>query len=382
MNRLRRLRDDESGMTFVFVGLGFMAFLAATMLAIDVGMLFTARAQAQNSADAGALGGAVALVFNDYNDRSPDGPAVQSALAAATANPVMGANVSVGPADVEFLNDAAGQPNRVRVTVYRRADRGNPVATQMARYFGIDTADIAATATAEAAPANAMSCVKPFTIPDRWIEGQDPPWDADDTFDVVDNRGRPLANPDIYIPADQPGYTGYNSERDRGTQITIKASNGNNIYPSFYFPYAIEGSSGADDYQWNIANCNQTIMGWGDLLTAEPGNMVGPTQFGVDELIAQDPTAYWDAVGHRAVSSMNPSPRIVAIPVFDPIYYDTGKQNGRNADLKVANYIGIFIEGMQGGDVIARITPISGLIRGGAGPAPQGAFPRAIILVQ
>src|SRR3990172_862485 len=129
MNRLRRLRDDESGMTFVFVGLGFMAFLAATMLAIDVGMLFTARAQAQNSADAGALGGAVALVFNDYNDRSPDRPAVQRALAAATANPVMGANVSVGPADLEFLNDAAGQPNRVRVTVYRRRRRRNPLAT-------------------------------------------------------------------------------------------------------------------------------------------------------------------------------------------------------------------------------------------------------------
>ena len=57
MNPLRRLRDDERGMMFVFVGLGFLAFLAATMLAVDVGMLMTARAQAQNSADAGALGG-------------------------------------------------------------------------------------------------------------------------------------------------------------------------------------------------------------------------------------------------------------------------------------------------------------------------------------
>ena len=47
MRRIEKLRRDETGMTFVFVGLGFMAFLAASMLAIDVGMLMTARSQAQ-----------------------------------------------------------------------------------------------------------------------------------------------------------------------------------------------------------------------------------------------------------------------------------------------------------------------------------------------
>ena len=53
-----------------------MGFLAATTLAIDVGMFMTARSQAQNAADAGALAGAVALAFNDYNDRTTTGPAV------------------------------------------------------------------------------------------------------------------------------------------------------------------------------------------------------------------------------------------------------------------------------------------------------------------
>jgi hypothetical protein len=37
-DRLRRLARNESGMTYVFIGLGFMAFLSASMLAIDVGM--------------------------------------------------------------------------------------------------------------------------------------------------------------------------------------------------------------------------------------------------------------------------------------------------------------------------------------------------------
>ena len=59
MTRLRKTARDESGFSLVFVGLGCMAFVAASMLAIDVGMLMTARSQAQNSADAGALAGAI-----------------------------------------------------------------------------------------------------------------------------------------------------------------------------------------------------------------------------------------------------------------------------------------------------------------------------------
>src|SRR3990172_6666755 len=162
MDRITRLRRDQSGMSLVFVGLGMMAMLSASMLAIDVGMLMTARSQAQNSADAGALAGATALVYDSFTDHSAGGPAVTSAVAAATANQVMGGNVAVGPADVEFLYGPNGQMNRVRVTVYRRADHGNPLSTLVARAFGVSTADIAATATAEAAPANALTRVKPF----------------------------------------------------------------------------------------------------------------------------------------------------------------------------------------------------------------------------
>jgi Flp pilus assembly protein TadG len=60
-------------MTYVFIGLSMMAFVSASMLAIDVGMLMTARSQAQNSADAGALAGATALLYDSYTDRSAGG---------------------------------------------------------------------------------------------------------------------------------------------------------------------------------------------------------------------------------------------------------------------------------------------------------------------
>ena len=379
---LNRLYRDERGMSFVFVGVGFMAFLAATTLAIDVGMFMTARAQSQNSADAGALAGAVALYYDDYDNRSAGGPAVQNALTASRGNLVIGQQVDVQPGDVTFPLGPTGLDNRVKVRVHRTDERGNPLLTLMGQVFDIDQADVWAEATAEASQANAMTCVKPFTIPDKWIEGQTPPWDENDTFDMVDNKGDPLPNPDIFIPADQPGYTGYSPHADRGRELMIRAGTGNNITPSFYFSYAIGGYSGASEYEWNIANCNTTMMGWGDLLLAEPGNMVGPTSHGIDDLIARDPSAYWDTTLNRVVSTMNPSPRVAAIPLYDPIYYDTGKRNGREADLKVANYMGFFITGRSGNNVYGRITPISGLISGTGGPAPANAFPVAIRLVE
>jgi hypothetical protein len=379
---LNRLHRDERGMSLVFVGVGFMAFLAATTLAIDVGMFATARSQAQNSADSGALAGAVALYFDDYDNRSTNGPAKQNAMVAARENQVIGAQVSVTPPDVTFPLGPTGLNNRVKVRVFRNDERGNPVGTLMGQYFGVTDVNIQAEATAEASPANAMTCVKPFTIPDKWIERQTPPWDPSDTFETHDVHGNPLANPDVYIPADQPGYTGYNAERDRGVELMIRAGTGNDIMPSFYFSYAIGGISGGSEYRWNIAHCNTTMMGWGDLLLMEPGNMVGPTIDGIDDLLAIDPDARWDTTYNKAVSTTSPSPRVVAIPLYDPNYYETGKLNGRNADLKVANYLGFFITGRSGNNVYGRITPISGLVKGNGGPAPTGAFPKAIRLVE
>jgi Flp pilus assembly protein TadG len=387
MQRIHRLRRDERGMSYVFVGLGMMAFLSASMLAIDVGMLMTARNQAQNSADAAALAGATALVFDSFSDRSATGPAVTSALNAGLGNRVMGTQVSVLPEDVTFPVDPFGEANRVQVTVYRTGARGNPLSTLIARYFGMDTADIAATATAEASRASGMTCVKPFTIPDKWREMQNPPWDGNDTYDAFNNRGEPLANPDIYIPADRPGYTGYNQESNRGQELVIRAGTGENITVSFYYSLAIGGLvgglTGADAYRWNIANCNQTVMHWGDMMTQEPGNVVGPTIQGIEELIARDPGAYWDLATNRVANSAyggQQSPRVFPIPLYDPPYYDEGKRNGRMADLKVANWIGFFADHVSGNQIYGRIIPIAG-IRDGS-PTPEGLSIRAIRLVQ
>jgi len=377
LKRLDHLRRDERGMSFLFIGLGFMSFMAATTLAIDVGLIVTARTQAQVSADAGALAGAVALVYHSYTDRSPGGPAVQSAVNAARSNTVVRQTASVGTGDVTFPNDPTGQPTRVRVQVYRNADRGNPLAMLISPMFGVPSANITAVATAEAAATNAAKCVLPFAIPDKWIERQTPAWDVDDTFDAFPHGS---ALPDIYKGADQPDATGYRIGVDVGTLLTLKAGTGNNIGPSLYFALALPGNTGAADYEWSIPNCNTSVMHWNDRLIQEPGNMVGPTIHGVQDLIAQDPTAYWN--GTKVVSTKNPSPRVKLVPLFDPYFWNVGKENGRNADLKVANFLGFFVDSVQGNDIKGRIVPASALLDSAAGPAPVNSFTRAIRLVE
>jgi len=399
--RLQRLGREEDGFSLVFVGLGFMGFLAVSMLAIDVGMLMTARNQAQNSADAGALAGATALAFDSWTDRSATGPAVTYAISGSQANEVMGAAVAITPADVEFPNDpVTGEPSRVKVTVRRTAATGNPVSTLIAQYFGISTADISATATAEASNANAMTCVKPFTIPDKWQENQTGPWDSTDSFDRWKKQGGNMllvSSPDVYEPqflpsgctgngcSPNPNYTGYNTEANRGAQLVLRASTGTNIKPSFYFSLAMTDDTGGQDYRWNIANCNHSIYHVGDPLVQEPGDKAGPTIQGIEDLIARDPGAYWDTATNTVKNSAFPerkSPRIFPIPLYDPDYYDYGHQTGRVASLLTANWIGYFVERIEGSsDIYGRIIPIAG-IRDKTWVGGTSAMPKAIRLVQ
>jgi hypothetical protein len=389
LTRVRKFASDESGFSLVFVGLGFMGFVAASMLAIDVGMLMSARSQAQNSADAGALAGAKSIAFDDWDDRTPTGPAVVNAKGTAKANLIQSGVPTVDDADVVFPNDPAGEPNRVQVTVHRT------VNTMIAKYFGIETANINAVATAEASPANAMTCVKPFTIPDRWIENNPTTkeWVSSDDFSRYDKKGNLLSPADAYepqyLPPDNkianPKYSGYNAEKFRGEKLVLRASNGTKIQSSFYFSLAMTDDTGGDDYEWNIANCNHKIYHWNDPLIQEPGAKEGPTVQGIVELIAKDPDAVWDDSTDTVKNSKygdNQSPRIFPIPLYDPDYYDYGHQTGRVASLRTANWIGFFVEYVgSGSEIHGRIIPIGG-IRDKTMTGGTANMPKALRLVQ
>jgi hypothetical protein len=369
-------------MALVFVGLGFMGFFAATTLAIDIGMFMTARTQAQSAADAGALAGATALVFNSYTDRSPGGPVVQSAVNAARANGVMGGTPDdiesmVTPADVTFPVGPNGVANRVQVMVHRTGDRSNPIPTLVGAIFEVPWVSLRATATAEASPANGMTCVKPFLIPDKWTE-------LGGTLGF--NNGV-----DRYVPArdadgnDRDDYTGYTVANDVGSLIVLRAGTGDQVNPGVYWSWKMPGDTGGNFYRDNIANCNQSVITWDTQVVQEPGNMSGPTIQGLRELYAKDPNAYWDADCKCVKGSAftGQSPRVFPIPLYDPQHYADGMATGRGASFKVANFLGFFLEGpISNNSASGRITTIIGTVTSSAGPAPAAAFPQAIRLVQ
>jgi hypothetical protein len=71
------------------------------------------------------------------------------------------------------------------------------------------------------------------------------------------------------------------------------------------------------------------------------------------------------------------------VPLYNPVLYAQGQQSGKSQpQLQVVNYLGFFIESVDGaGQVTRRITPILGRITSQGGIA-SGAFARALMLVQ
>ena len=85
----------------------------------------------------------------------------------------------------------------------------------------------------------------------------------------------------------------------------------------------------------------------GDKLQTEPGNKVGPTRTGVNELISDDSGAYWDTASKSIKGSRfkDPlaSPRVALIPFFDPLQ---PPYSGRNY-LIVHQLGAVFIESID-----------------------------------
>src|SRR5687767_5133636 len=102
----RSTHDGERGAILVHVAMALITLMAFSTFVMDYGVFWLGRRQAQNAADAGALAGAIALAYDDFDDRSDTGPAKESAYAATQSNGVFGQVPSVvvaGPgSDITF----------------------------------------------------------------------------------------------------------------------------------------------------------------------------------------------------------------------------------------------------------------------------------------
>ncbi len=395
---------SERGAILVHVAVALLGLIGFSTFVVDYGVLWTARRQAQNAADSAAMAAAVSLGFVDATNQAL---ARSAALNAAAVNPIWGAAPDITAADITFPVCPVGAPGAgtntcVRVDVFRNQRAGgNPLPMIFGSLVGVADQGVRATATAEVIYGNATNCVKPFAIPDKWIEMQTPAWDPNDRFQRYvqngNNRGALLANPDVYVaPSTGNNGSGFDVTANYGLELTIKDGNPNQaIQPGWYYPVVInplEGPGG-NNYRENIASCDPTVIDVGDVLTMEPGNMIGPTVQGIEALIALDRDARWgalpDAPGEYGVvggcmASGTPcalSPRVVAVPVFNPDIWDSGPSNGRST-VTVTRVVGMFIDRMSGNDVIGRLMPYPSAPYGGTGGVPGAAFVVSVILVR
>jgi hypothetical protein len=221
---------------------------------------------------------------------------------------------------------------------------------------------VATNATAQ----NAI-CLKPWTIPDKWIDRHDDPNDDGSTFETVDSHGNALDDPDVYFPPTSLDYTGYTVPNDRGHLVTLKIGDPHDGMKSGWL-YAIDigtAGGGGNAYRTAIATCQDTAVHSGDSLQPLSGNLSGPTVQGVADLINLDPDAKWDPKD-GVINSCAPSPscgsvspRLVAIAVFDPEAFERSLINSGQPWLLITNFIGVFIDGVVGGKVTGYITPIT-----------------------
>jgi len=415
MNFSERLKS-ENGVVLVFTAIAIIVLIGFLTFVVDYGILWVSRGEAQTSADAGALAGAIARAFDDTSATPAAGGVVeQSAQAAALQNSVWYASAGQQISSVSWTCPAT-QPagvRCVRVDVFRNGQQGSSILPLVfGPVIGVNAHGVRATATARVAFGNAVNCMRPFSVADRWYNLRPP----SDEFNRWDSTGNQLAGAvDWYEPpgtttgadgSTLPTGSGYTVPADVGAPVVLKGGNNPNagnigpVYPGWFLPIRLPDgaggyTSGASDFRDAIKLCIGNPVAIGDYLPTESGAMVGPTSQGVetdgDSLINQDASATWDTGTNSVANSCAPgcagfSPRIVPISVFDfdefvyrheandwthewipgapgvPGHVGPGPfscpEGGKC--IRVSNIIGFFVESMTGNDVTGRVLTYPG----------------------
>jgi hypothetical protein len=396
-----RLVRQERGAVLIQVAVGLVALLGFSALAVDYGILWVAREQAQSAADAGAIAAATTLAFDQMS--------ILFLAPATSAGQTFGGSIPVwdkpGAVEVTFCQNAA-DPTCARVpvmpepqvrsaysavvSVYRDNAHSNALPTYFAALFGVTAQEVRAQATATAVPANIATCVWPLAIPDNWQPLAAPV--ADDFAnahcggDVTDLRCQPFQkyNPPVN-PADTYVRPSTSSRDFTPTGYALALANPMAVsgIPTQYlnpqrfwellqpdattglWQPARRGAAAAvqigGDFAGSLTACNTTPVHIGDVLplVATPPEWSDVTT-AASRLIGEDGGASWDDANARITGSCAASggcgavsPRLVLLPMFDPDAYDQTRMGSADCSagggtptpcIKVVNFIGMFLD--------------------------------------
>jgi hypothetical protein len=338
-------------MTLAMVAISLTALLALASLAIDMGMLYTARTSAQHAADSAALAGA----FTFQN------PAAAQPAAARTAaenigdkNPILGKLPTITDADVDV--DTINQ--RVTVRVPRVGANGIPMF--FSSILGRTTGDVMATATAECSKVGAGSrCLKPIYVPNTILSDKDPAaaCTAGETLFAADGSVTAFALSKM------------------GQQYPIRPSNPQQALAPSQF-YSLDFGAGANTYRCTLGQClsecdvDTQVVRCGQSYPLKTGDMVGPTRQGVNDLTGPTPDS-WVAAGqyrHEDGNIYDTSSQLVVAPVWDSCT-QTISPGYHGQQVRIVGFVDLFIDGMgTQSNVLAHfVKPTACSLGGGAG---------------
>jgi Flp pilus assembly protein TadG len=378
----------QRGMTLVVVCLLLIAFLGIAALCIDLGVLYTARTSAQHAADSAALAGAFTFV-NSPNAIQP-AAAQQAAIAAAGTNKILGQSVSIGAGDV-----SVDTVNRlVTVTVSRTGTGG--VHTFFGKVLGMSQVSVQTQATAHASTsAGATRCIKPVYIPNTIFSGL-PPGQAC------------TANPQQVIFDSNHNVSPW-ARNANGTfrfngqcSLIRPTSPSGALMPSQF--YSLDFGSGASTYRavWSqclneVSGASPDIVHCGDSIPLETGNMVGPTNQGVDTMVGnppdvwlgQDPTT--GVFQYQTSSGISDTSKAMGtLAVWDNCKYTISPGKHGQA-VPVIGFLEVFVDGMSnscsgsasgGNNVRVHTVSALGCNGTGAGATTPGPFGVPVQLVK
>jgi hypothetical protein len=345
---------------FVQVGAAAFVLMAFNVFVLDYGMMWVARGQAQNAADAGALAGAIARGYDDFDD--PPHPAWvvgQSAEGVAAANLIW---QQPGTPQVSFDCPPGVTGRCVQVDVYRNGEFGSTrLPTLFGPILGVTHQGVRATATGIAGNGNASNCVRPIAFADAWNEENAAPADEFNRYiETGPTAGDLLPGPrDVYTAPSATQAVSAVVPHDLGYRVIWQLDQPITAPITRWFLVPLRLPVGTFDD--NLRTCSGQMVQLRQTLPVETSVHAGLTNTTLQDIIDQDPGVTWDPVNSRIGDSCAPgcaaiSPRLVPIVLFDPDKFQRGRatNNWTQPDVgcptnhpcvTVTNIVGFFVHG-------------------------------------
>jgi Putative Flp pilus-assembly TadE/G-like len=408
--------SSERGVSILIVALSMVFVLGMAGLGVDLASLYVGRSQAQRAADAAALAGAQALVTAGCT--SATGTSIsttcqtlarQRAEAIGNANLVAGVSPAITDTDVTFPSTSTSDP-QIQVVASRDASHSNAMPTFFVKIFGITSANVSAAAKAEAfnpsgSTANVgATCIKPWLMPncdpDHPVSPGNPNCAGYDYF--INPTTGDIQNPGLatagvqgesYLikPGDPTG--GATASPGKFWPVYLPPGSVASTCPSCANGSGTGGPSSGALYRYNIECCNQNTIVCGQQ-TIQPitGNMVGPTEQGVDCLIHQTgnknsptgmdtltPSSWTITAGsnnpYGLTGPISTSDSMVTIPLYDGTVLCPGSSCPSTVNVNIIGFLQVFVryeDGSNQGNVYAYVMNVSSCVGGAGSGSPGG----------